>query len=383
MTSSPITSGQVLTGQVLTGTAHYFDGASSARHEVTIEAVPQVLRILRHDGALVAAWPYGDLRQQTAPEHLMRLRRSGGPELARLEIRDPALIALIDHYADSLDRTGSAERRLRKRVVVWTMAAAASLVLVAVYGLPALADRLAPLIPFRLEQRFGGVMDAQVRAMLDDGKSGQPFECGTADAEKAGRAAFDKLMGRMERAAGLPIPLKTAVVRKADANAIALPGGHIYVFDGLIRQSRSPDELAGVIAHEIGHVAHRDGTRSLLQAAGLSFLFGMLLGDFTGGGLVVIAARTVVQSAYSREVEAAADLYGVSLMSGIGGDPKALGTILDRIAGKVEPGSKILLDHPQTKDRIVAINAAADASPSQIMPLLTPAEWAALKRICG
>ena len=59
------------------------------------------------------------------------------------------------------------------------MAAAASLVLVAVYGLPALADRLAPLIPFRLEQRFGGVMDAQVRAMLDDGKSGQPFECGT------------------------------------------------------------------------------------------------------------------------------------------------------------------------------------------------------------
>ena len=73
----------------------------------------------------------------------------------------------------SLDRTGAAERRLRKRVIVWTVAAAASLVLVAVYGLPALADRLAPLIPFPVEQRFGGVMDAQVRAMLDDGKSGQ------------------------------------------------------------------------------------------------------------------------------------------------------------------------------------------------------------------
>ena len=141
--------------------------------------------------------------------------------------------------------------------------------------------------------------------------------------------------------------------------------------------------MAGVIAHEIGHVAHRDGTRSLLQAAGLSFLFGMLLGDFTGGGLVVIAARTVVQSAYSRDVELAADLYGVSLMSGIGGDPKSLGTMLDRIAGQVEPGAKILLDHPQTRDRIAAINAAADASPSKIAPLMTAAEWAALKRICG
>ncbi len=370
-------------GQTRTGKAQYFDGMSSTRHEVIVEAAPDALRILRPDGALLAAWPYGDLRQQTAPDSMMRLRRAGGPELARLEIRDPELIALIDDYADSLDRTGGTERRLRKRVIVWTVAAAASLVLVAVYGLPALSNQIAPLIPLPLEERFGVVMDKQVRAMLDDGKSGQAFECGFADAEKPGRAALDKLIGRMETAVGLPIPLKTAVVRKADANAIALPGGHIYVFEGLIRQSRTPDEMAGVIAHEIGHVANRDGTRSLLQAAGLSFLFGMLLGDFTGGSLVVMAARTVVQSAYSRDVETTADLYGVSLMSAIDGDPKALGTILDRIAGKVEPGSTILLDHPQTKDRIMAINAAADASPSKITPLLSAAEWAALKRSCG
>jgi Zn-dependent protease with chaperone function len=370
-------------GETRAGKAHYFDGTSSARHEVTVHAVPEALRILGPDGALLARWPYGDLREQTGPKNMMRLRLAGGPELARLEIRDPELIALIDDYADSLDRTGGAERRLRKRVIVWTVAAAASLVLVAVYGLPALADRIAPLIPLPLEQRFGTLMDKQVRAMLDDRKSGDAFECGLAEAEKPGRAALDKLLGRMEAAAGLPIPLKTAVIRKPDANAIALPGGHIYVFEGLIKQSRSPDEMAGVIAHEIGHVAHRDGTRSLLQAAGLSFLFGMLLGDFTGGSLVVIAARTVVQSAYARDVEGTADLYAVSLMSGIGGDPKALGTILDRIAGKVEPGSKILLDHPQTKDRIMAINAAVDASPAKVAPLLTDAEWAALKRICG
>ena len=88
----------------------------------------------------------------------------------------------------------------------------------------------------------------------------------------------------------------------------------------MIDAAETPDELAGVIAHEIGHVAHRDGTRSILQAAGLSFLFGMLLGDFTGGGVVVIAARKIVESAYARDVESAADLYGVDLMSKIGGD---------------------------------------------------------------
>jgi predicted Zn-dependent protease len=120
-----------------------------------------------------------------------------------------------------------------------------------------------------------------------------------------------------------------------------------------------------------------------LESAGLSFLFGMLLGDFTGGGVVVIAARTVVQSAYSREVEAAADFYGVRLMTRIGGDPGAFAAILDRIAGAIEPGMKILLDHPQTKDRIAAVMAYVKANPSTSKPLLAPAEWAALKRICG
>ena len=123
-----------------------------------------------------------------------------------------------------------------------------------------------------------------------------------ANGRDAGRAALAKLIGKLEAAAALPIPLETKVVRRSEANAIALPGGHIYVFEGLVDKSESADELAGVIAHEIGHVAHRDGTRSILQSAGLSFLFGMLLGDFVGGGAVVIGARAVLQSSYSREV---------------------------------------------------------------------------------
>ena len=104
---------------------------------------------------------------------------------------------------------------------------------------------------------------------------------------------------RLETAAGLPLPLTAAVVRRGEANAFALPGGHIYVFQGLIDRAETPDELAGVIAHEVGHVAHRDGTRSVLEGAGLSLLFGMLLGDFVGGGAVMFAAKTILQTSYS------------------------------------------------------------------------------------
>jgi hypothetical protein len=366
-----------------TGPALYFDGVTSARQAVTVEATEEGLLIRSADGILIEGWRYGDLRPLSAPEHVLRLGRVGNPVLARLEIRDPELADVVDEHSDELDRTGRTERRLRKRVVGWVFAATVSLVLVAIYGLPALADRIAPLIPLSVEHRLGVAVDAQVRAMLDNRRSGEAFECGTPEAEREGRAALDKLLGRMQEAAALPIPLKVAVVRRSEANAVALPGGHIYVFQGLIARARIPDELAGVIAHEIGHVAHRDGTRSVLQAAGLSFLFGMLLGDFTGGGVVVIAARTVVQSAYSREVEAAADDYGVRLMARIGGDVRAFAAILERIAGAIEPGVKILLDHPQTKERVAAINAAATALSGERRPLLSPPEWAALKRICG
>jgi Zn-dependent protease with chaperone function len=368
---------------MVAGPGSYFDGVTSARHPVVVEAAPDALRIRKADGAPVADWPYPDLQAMSSPDDVLRLgRRGDGGGLARLELRDPALIAEVDRLAETLDRTGHAERRNRMRIILWSVAATASLVLVAIFGLPALADRIAPLIPLSVEHRLGLAMNTQVRAMLDNRTTDKPFECGGSDAEQAGRAAFVALVGRLETAAKLPIPLTAAVIRRREPNAIALPGGHIYVFEGLINRAQSPDELVGVIAHEIGHVAHRDGTRSLLQSAGLSFLFGMLLGDFTGGGVVVIAARTIVQSAYSREVEAAADLYGVQLMAGIGADPRAFASILDRIAGAIEPGMKILLDHPQTKDRIAAVNAAVAARPPSSTPLLTPAEWAALKHIC-
>ena len=155
----------------------------------------------------------------------------------------------------------------------------------------------------------------------------------------------------------------------------------MYVYQGLVGEARTPDELAGVIAHELGHVAHRDGMRTIMQGAGVALMFGMLLGDFIGGGAVVVAAKTLLRTSYSREVEAAADGYAVVLMTKIGGDPRALATILSRIGGGTHAEPKILADHPETRDRIVAIEAMASSTPRR--PLLNHTEWAALKAICA
>ena len=199
-----------------------------------------------------------------------------------------------------------------------------------------------------------------------------------------GRAALRQLIGRLEAAAGLPIPLDDQGRPPQRSQCHRAAGRTHLRVRRTDRQIRNADELAGVIAHEIGHVAHRDGTRSILQTAGLSFLFGMLLGDFVGGGAVVIGARAVLQSSYSRDVEAAADRYGVELMEKAGGDPRALGAVLGRIAGATIPGWKSCATIRRPKDaRSPRINAAGCAKSRPRPPLLERAEWEALKRICA
>jgi len=363
------------------GAAIYFDGTCSARNDVEVEAGTAGLHIFGADRRLLDEWLYAELRRQASPDGVLRLGRSGETLLARLEVRDAAFAAAIEDRAVTLDRGGAAERRLRRKVVILSLAAVVSLMVTAIIGVPVIATRLTPLVPISVEQKLGSAVEKQIRSTLDSKNLGAAFSCGSGASGAAGQAALDKLVGKLKAAAALPYPLRVEVVRRTEFNAFALPGGHIYAFQGLIDRAESPDEVAGVLAHEMGHVAHRDGTRTVLQAAGLSFLFGMMLGDFVGGGAVVIAAKTVLRSSYSRRVEAAADAYSVAVMRRAGGDPRALATILARVTANKDEGIKIFEDHPDTKDRVAAINAMAPAGAT--VPLLGAADWAALKQICA
>jgi len=365
------------------GPAIYFDGTCSARHDVKVEAVATGLRVTAKQpaGRLLDEWAYADLRRMSSPDGVLRLSRCGETLLARLEIRDPDLTCAIEDRAETLDRGGAGERRLRRKIVALSFAAGVSLVVTAIYGVPELATQLVPFVPTAVERKLGEAVDKNVHSALDTQHLGAVFTCGRGPSELAGRAALDELVGKLAAAAALPVELRVDVVRRAEPNAVALPGGRIYVNEGLIAEAQTPDELAGVLAHEMGHVAARDGTRVVLQTAGLSFLFGMMLGDSVGGGAVVIAAKTVLKSSYSRRVESAADAYSVALMQKAGGDPHALGVILARIVVDKDRGLAILRDHPETKDRIAAINAVAASAPTA--PFLDIAEWSALKQICA
>jgi Zn-dependent protease with chaperone function len=358
------------------GPGIFLDGRTSARQAVAVDVDDTGLVARGEEGQIVVRWRFDELQRLPAPPQLLRFAHRDQGVPARLEIRDQALAGAIDAVIAPPGRPGDGRHR---RAVIFSLLAAFVILGATLIGLPTIADALSSLLPSAAEQKLGEAIDHEVRLMLERSPPGQSAECGTAVGEKPGRAALDTLVDRLATAAGLPVSV--SVVRRHDANALALPGGRIYVFEGMIGHAETPDELAGVIAHEIGHVAHRDGTRSVVRAAGLSFVFGVALGDFVGGGAAIIAARTLIQSAYSREVETAADSYSVALMRRLGGNAQALASILERVSSGIEPAMKILMDHPETRIRVAAIRAAAGAPWGT--ELLGAAEWTALKRICS
>ena len=358
------------------GPGIFFNGRTSARQAVDVAVDDTGLVARDEEGQIVVHWRFDELQSLPAPSGLLRFAPKDRGVLARLEIRDAGLAAVLDAVVAPAGRPGEGRHR---HAVLFGFLVAVIMSAASLAALPTIADGLSSLLPSAAEQKLGEVIDHQVRSMLERSPSAQPAECGTMAGEKPGRAALDALVDRLAAAAGLPVSV--SVVRRDDANALALPGGRIYVFQGLVGRAETPDELAAVIAHEIGHVAHRDGTRSVVRAAGLSFVFGVALGDFMGGGAVIIAARTLVQSAYSREVETAADAYSVALMRRLGGNARALASILERVSNGIEPAMKILMDHPETRIRVAVIEAAA-GDPGGTA-LLGATEWTMLKRICG
>ena len=136
------------------GTGIFFDGATSARRPVLVELASDGVVVRdAEERDMLARWPYHELDHLAAPEGVLRLGRAGSRTLARLEVRDPVLAAAIDDASVPVDRSGASERRSRVKVIAWSFAAMVSLVLGAVYGVPALADKIAPLVPLRRRER--------------------------------------------------------------------------------------------------------------------------------------------------------------------------------------------------------------------------------------
>jgi Zn-dependent protease with chaperone function len=351
------------------GTVVYFDGTTSRRRLVTLAFKDQLE--IHEQPETTARWPYDDIRRADSPAHTLRVSCLSAPALARLEIRDAAVAAELAARCPRLDENIPGRHGVGA-IIGWSLAAAVSIVAVVVFGVPLAADRLAPLVPPSLERRLGDAAEGQVKVLFG----------GKSCTNKAGQAAFNKLVNAIREAAGMDSSIKTAVVATPIPNAFALPGARIYLLNGLLAKAENADEIAGVLAHEFGHLRHRDATRNLIYNGGTSFLIGLLFGDVTGSGALIFASRSLVTSSYSREAEYNADTFSIDVMHKLGRSPKPMGQLLFRVTGKeVDKSLSILSNHPLTEDRLKRMSEE-DRPPSG-PPLLSAQEWTSLKAICN
>lgn len=335
----------------------HYDGVNGLRRAPVLVVEADHFTLVEHGGS-DGPYAFAELvaRDSVASETVFGLKnrvgwRIGFPEGVPEAIRP--LLPKPTRYGGFIDRIG-----------LWPAAAAsavvAAIVVVVVLNSPAV---LARAVPPTVERQLGDLMAGDF-----------------GNRSCAGPKGPEALSALVERVDPNDSDIDVRVVSLPVVNAVTLPGGHIVIFDGLLRKAVSGDEVAGVLAHEIGHVKHRDVMESLLRQLGLSVLLGGLDGQVGG------YTNALLSSAYSRDAEARADDYAMTAMAKAQVTPMPTAQFFTRLSkGEDTKGvgrvAAYFASHPMSGDRAAKFIASAKTH-TRDRPVLDAAEWAALQGIC-
>jgi beta-barrel assembly-enhancing protease len=342
--------------------AWHYDGKSAVRRKVEVQTIGAQFFLLeterRHGPFAFTEMEYiqhkGDidvygLKNQDG----WRLMLSG-PVPDELAKKLPAR----RYYGGWIDRLG-----LGRAAIAFALTSAATVAIILLSP-----QWLAPLIPSSVDRTLGNALV---------GDFGGRF-CHTP----AGDAALKKLVASLD---SNPADLQVEVAKIDMINAVALPGGKVILFDGLIKQARSPDEIAGVLAHEIGHVREKHVMQALLRQTGLA----VVLGGIDGNSGAVVS--NILAMSYSREAEDEADVHSMKALANAAISPVATASFFERLSqldGSASGGDEgrgitgYISSHPLSDKRKKAFEKSIVRG-KNYRPALSSTEWNQLKTMCA
>ena len=174
--------------------------------------------------------------------------------------------------------------------------------------------------------------------------------------------------------------IKVHIINKDEINAFAIPNGHLVVYSGLILNSDNPEELTGVICHEIAHIELNHVMKKLVKELGLSVIISMASGN--GGEMIKQTAKTLSSSAFDRSMEKEADIKAVDYMLNAEINPEPLANFLYKISAKENDATKYLSwlsTHPDSKARAEYIIEYSKDKKENYKAVITESTWVKLK----
>lgn len=343
------------------------DGKTAAAQEVQVTLAASGLEIV--GGGARHLWPYASLEAaepltSRSPDAL--LTSPAAPGMA-LYVSDAAFVRGLPLRARQLSTRATRWNHARPWIAAAALVVLTTVLMVLFDVSPARA--IANLLPDTARQALGSEV---MRAMTASRRV-----CHSPEGDRA----LDRLTGRLAAASG-GAKFKVVIVDWRLFNAFAVPGEQIMLTRGLLAKATTPDEIAGVLAHEMGHGIARDPETGLVRALGLTAAVQLLTGG--GSGTLTNIGLMLAQLSYTRSAEHKADVTALRLLKAARIAPHGFASFfkrvreLERRTGLDELGG-ILRTHPATEERE---KLALSQPEYPATPSLSAGDWKSLQSIC-
>lgn len=361
----------------------FLDGQTPERRAVTVDVHASGLRITTDDGAS-RVWWFSDVRQTQGFDRGEPVRlEHGDDDGGVLIVDDPAfgqaLHAMSSPGALCARRLRGAGSRAGMVVASVVLALGLTVVLYQ-WGLPIAAAALTAAVPVHWEEQLGEQAFALIAA------SNRP--CTDPRLE----AAITYITSRLTRAVPhTPYHFRVVVLDIADVNAVALPGGRVVIFRGLLAMTESPEMLAGVLGHEFQHVIHRHATRAIVRQAALSGLISALTQDARWVARALGGASVFGALQYGRAAEEEADREGLRMLQAAGIDQQGMVAFFRKIAvdddrsgegSSASAWQRLFATHPAGQSRVDTLSALATTGALRPSPLPRSPSWDETRALC-